>query len=342
MKSTLAVLLTAISAAAWAQAPIPTPDGLGGSGSSGAGPTIKESEVVTKINSLGDMVRDKISFKEKDRPLVIYGQFKDARLTLENPNASPEERKRALVQLYSLAKGGMPTALNYVGVLLDNGRFVTRDHKAAAKYFYESARRGDLYGKHNYGLALMMGRGATQNVKAGIELLMENSRRRMPYSAVACGIYYETMKEWPAAMGCFTGASGFKEHPIARTRVAMMQLRNRGGAAADYSTIKGSVNQAAKLWWPEAQWAMVDMERYGIGGKSDPFQTAFWLRILSQNPNAKNTTYETSARAAFEELRLEDSAKEALDRSVAIWMQANPNIMPVIDYTKSVAEPLVR
>jgi len=309
---------------------IPDPDGR----SSGK---VKTSDFEEKLSFLKDKTKDQIGFKDAGSASKTFKQYQEARSVIEG-GAQEGDRRAAVKVMYGLAKAGLPAALNYVGYMLSNGFLVVKDDEAAAKYFYEGAKRGDLYAKHNYGVSLILGRGAVQNDKSGVALLEQNAIRRIPFSAVACGIFYENRKEWANAIKCYQGAFGFAEHPIARTRVAMMQIRGRVSNQKNFGEIKVSLNQAAKVWWPEAQWTLADMARYGIGSKPDPFQTAFWLRILAQNPNAKGTEFEKRSQAGLGELMLTKEASDAVDESIGIWLNGNQTVMPVIDYTKAVVE----
>jgi len=298
---------------------------------------MRTSDFEEKLSILKAKTVDQIGFKEANSAVKTYDQYRNARSVIEG-NADTADKRQAIKDMYSLAKQGLPAALNYIGYMLSTGYLVEKDDKAAARYFYEGAKRGDLYAKHNYGVALILGRGAIKNEKSGVALLEQNALRRVPYSAVACGIFYENRQDWGPAIKCYNGAFGFQEHPIARTRVAMMQIRGRVGNRSNFAEIKVSLNQAAKVWWPEAQWTLADMARYGIGSKPDPFQTAFWLRILGQNPNAKGTEFAKRADIALGELYLTKEASEAVDDSIGIWLQGNQTVMPVIDYTKAIVE----
>lgn len=298
---------------------------------------MRTSDFEEKLSFLKEKTKDQIGFKEANSAAKTYDQYKNARSVIEG-NSDSSDKRRAIKDMYSLAKQGLPAALNFIGYMLSNGVQVEKDEKAAARYFYEGAKRGDLYAKHNYGVALILGRGAIQNEKAGVAMLEQNALRRIPYSAVACGIFYENRKEWGPAIKCYNGAFGFSEHPIARTRVAMMQIRGRVGNQSNFAEIKVSLNQAAKVWWPEAQWTLADMARYGIGSKPDPFQTAFWLRILAQNPNANGTEFAKRADLALGELYLTKEASDAVNESIGVWLQGNQSVMPVLDYTKAIVE----
>jgi TPR repeat protein len=330
-KFVLSAILLSFPLASLAAVDIPDPSGRSGT-------PMKTSDFEEKLSFLKDKTKDQIGFKEGNSSAKTYREYVDTRSVIEG-GGSESDKRIAVKAMYALAKRGLPSALNYIGVMLSNGYLVERDDPAAAKYFYEGAKRGDLHAKHNYGVSLILGRGAIKNEKSGVLLLEQNAAKRLPYSAVACGIFYENRKEWGNAIKCYQGAFGFSEHPIARTRVAMMQIRGRVSNQKNFAEIKVSLNQAAKVWWPEAQWTLADMARYGIGSKPDPFQTAFWLRILAQNPNAKNTEFAKRAEVGLGELYLTKEASDAVNESVGIWLNGNQTVMPVIDYTRAVAEP---
>lgn len=332
-KLVLSAVLLSFPLVTFAAIDIPDPSGKSGT-------AMRTSDFEEKLTLFKEKTKDQIGFKEANSAAKTYQRYKDARSVIEG-GSQESDRKAAVKAMYELAKMGLPAALNYVGFMLSTGYLVVKDDAAAAKYFYEGAKRGDLYAKHNYGVSLILGRGAVQNEKSGIALLEQNALRRNPYSAVACGIFYENRKEWSNAIKCYQGAFGFHEHPIARTRVAMMQIRGRVSNQKNFAEIKISLSRAAKAWWPEAQWTLADMARYGIGSKPDPFQTAFWLRILAQNPNAKGTEFAQRAEAGLGELYLTKEASDAVNDSIGIWLNGNQLVMPVLDYTKAVVEPLI-
>lgn len=315
---------------------MPAPDGV-----SPKTKPLRESELAEKIAELASEAKDFIGFKSAGFSQTLYRTYADARRVVET-DRNEDSREEAVKTIHGLAKQGYPLALNYLGYLMDNGIQVQKDHVGAAKYFYEAASRGDLIGRHNYAVALILGRGVARNEKEGIKLLTENSRRRLGISAVTCGIYYENLKEWARSISCYRAAAGDREHPIARTRIAIFEIRGRVGSSKErFKSAKILLTQAARLWWPEAQWTLADMERYGIGDAPNAFKTAFWLRILKNNPNSVGTKYIEEGGRVLGGINLDEKASISVDKAVEYWMQNNRrNMMSVIDYTKSIPDTL--
>lgn len=250
-----------------------------------------------------------------------------------------ETRRKSIDAMYSLSTQGYADAINFVGYLLDNGIGVRQDSTKAALYFREAAKRGSRIAGHNLGVLTLVGRGVPRETQTGLNLLTEATKFRVPESSIVIGLYYESVKEWGRAAMAYEGAKGDIDHPIAKARLGILTVKGLG-AAQNIKEGRLLIEQAADVWWPEAQWTLAEMAKFGIGGKPDYWQAGYWLTILHHNPYIKNTNYPDLIRNGVGGLGLNEQAWKEINGSVSQWVPAHNRYPKAFDYWKSVSGPI--
>lgn len=280
-----------------------------------------------------------MSWLKADNKAVRYSnEYRQLASEILKP-ATPASRDSATDRMYQMAREGYADAINFVGYMLDNGVGVRRDPANAAVYFREAAARGNRYALHNLGLSFLVGRGVPQNSDTGLKLLQEAAKYRIPESSIVMAMYFETRKEWNRAFMGYEAAKGFVDHPIAKNRLGVLMVRGFQGVQQNIKEGRTLIEDAANVWWPEAQYTLAVMAQEGIGGKPDAWGAGYWFTILSQNPNAKGTQYERMA-GARNSIGLSEQAWKEIDGSSKQWIAAHQRVSEVRDYWLSVPGPI--
>lgn len=248
-------------------------------------------------------------------------------------------RSRGIDAMYQLARAGYADAINFVGYMLDNGIGVQRDSKTAARYFAEGAKRGNRYAAHNLGVLYLLGRGVQPDANTGLKLLNESVKFRIPESSVVIGMYWESQREWGKAVQAYGGAKGFIDHPIAKARIGILMVK---GLGIQQNIHEGRllIEDAANMWWPEAQWSMVQLAQLGVGGKPDQWQAAWWATVLRANPLARGTPFEDQAVRLANGAGLGEQAWKEINGSTKIWIDGHSRYAKNINYWLTTSGPL--
>lgn len=248
------------------------------------------------------------------------------------------ERRQSIDGMYSLSTQGYADAINFVGYLLDNGIGVNRDSSKAAIYFQEAAKRGSRIASHNLGVLTLTGRGIASNQEAAMKLLKQAITFRVPEASIVTGLYYESQKEYGRAAMSYGEATGVNNHPIAKARLGILLVK---GLGVQQNIREGRLllEQAANVWWPEAQWTLAEMSKFGIGGKPNLWDAGYWLTILSKNPflGRVDANYANLARNSIGGLGLNEQAWKEINGSVGQWVPAHNRYPSQFDYWQSVS-----
>ena len=139
--------------------------------------------------------------------------------------------KEALSQVREAAKGGDPTALDWLGWFYDEGRVVVADKAKAADYYRQAAEKGEPHAEWRYGVMLDTSEGMPLDSKAAMGWFRKAAAQGFSNAYVSMGVMYSGGRgvglDYAKALDCYRQAA--KLHNIhAFNEIGVVYLNGEG------------------------------------------------------------------------------------------------------------------
>ncbi len=219
---------------------------------------------------------------------VAY-QYKQGLNYYYGTGGKPQDDKKAFQYFSSAAELDDVRALNYLGIMYQNGRGVPVDLEKAFVYYQFVAEKRDKIGEYNLAWMLANGKGTTKNIPMALAYYERSAKQGYSGASYNLGwMYYygeDVPEDYEAALKWFRLAAT-DGNAGAQNYLGLM-YQNGHGVTQDYQEAKSWFEKAVAQRYMYAEYNLAYLYENGLGVSKDLKKAlSLYLRSARQNYEA--------------------------------------------------------
>lgn len=235
-----------------------------------------------------DKILDRPSWLPELPKINTRGFAPDSTVYLELRKRILEKKdKKAVQELYKLAKRNHLPSIVMMGYIYDNNVGVVKVNPATAAQFWAvGAKAGDAASVYNLGILYMNGRGVPRNMDTAEKLFNIASQKGMLIANYAIGQINEYRVQYPNAIAAYKKCLGAKSLTPCKTRYGILNVTRVKLRPAEAKNIVNLLAQASRDGDLEATYTLARLAAEGIVLNQSYPTMVYYLEAMIKYPNS--------------------------------------------------------